>query len=212
MFTVLRKRARLLLIGSGCLFAATAVLVVAMWNTREPDFLCHEVAFWGREDAPAVTLNGEAVTCTEIDQMMVSYGHLGVTHTASQAVDLVISDALVRQELYRFDAVVSEQEVEAYVQVQRAKCLGGSGSFCRAAILELGLDPHEGTYWKLARPIFRRDLERDRLDALLTEEMGLKQFGTDEADATLDSFYRRLRENAKIVWHDASLQRVYEEQ
>ena len=99
-----------------------------------------------------------------------------------------------------------------YVQQQKARCLDGSGSECRAAIVELGLDPRDETYWKLAGPIFRRDLVRVRLNALLVQDMGLEQVGADEAGAALDLFYRRLEEDAKIVWHDVSLKRDYEEQ
>ena len=212
MFAVLRKRTWALLISSVCLVAATVVLAAVVWNARGTDFLCHEVAFWGREDAPAITLNGEQITCTEVKQLVLSYVYLRLSHTASQAVGLLISDALVRQELNPLGLAVSGQEVEMYVQQQKARCLDGSGSECRAAIVELGLDPRDETYWKLAGPIFRRDLERVRLNALLVQDMGLEQVGADEAGAALDLFYRRLEEDAKIVWHDVSLKRDYEEQ
>ena len=46
----------------------------------------------------------------------------------------------------------------------------------------------------------------------LVQDMGLEQVGADEAGAALDLFYRRLEEDAKIVWHDVSLKRDYEEQ
>ena len=72
------------------------------------------------------------------------------------------------------------------------------------------MDPHDEMYWKLTRPILRRDLERARLDAVLVKEMGLEGIGADEATAVLDSFYRRLEEDAEIVWHDVGLKRDYE--
>lgn len=210
MFAVLTKRTWLLLISSVCLVVSVVVLALVMWNVREPDFLCREVAFWGREDAPAITLNGEQITCTEVAHLKISYGYLGLTHTGSQVVALLVLDVLVRQELNRLGLGVSEQEVEAYVQEQRARCLDGPESLCRTAEFEVNLDPHSEIYWKWARPIFRRDLERTRLDAVLLNEMGLERAGAGQAGAALDSFYRRLEEDAKIVWHDASLKRDYE--
>ena len=198
------------MIWSVCLAVATVVLVTVVWDTREQDFLCHEVAFWGREDAPALTVNGEQITCTEVGQLKVSYGLLGLTHTGSQALGLLISDALVRQELHHRGLALSVQELETFVQQQRASCLDESGSLCRASITELGLDPHGETYWKLARPIFRMDLERVRLDAVLVKELGLERVGSDEAGAVLDAFYRRLEEDAEIVWHDVDLRWEYE--
>lgn len=126
----------------------------------------------------------------------------------SKSIVVVIDGFVAEAEVDRRELTPTPEEVKEYMSPHREACLASEE--CIEIIQGLGFDPNDNDYWEEIRLLeYGKSLGEIKLFRAVIEENGLMDADNETLASLRSSMISDLRGEAKIVWHDADLERAY---